>query len=214
MAAKKLILTQKQLDEIRDGIGTYLDTMGIKSDMPDNFGSEVSAEGSTFDGYADSMTTDDFATMQSKDWPRDSRSFGRSGNAPANIREMSKKEWEERYIINENEQNGWKSIENMQLGNSSEQHSPNAVKQRQYRERVAQKKARSTNPKVAQSGAKSLVAMSTNSHSESYNDAKHQLNNIKAGNNLRPKTLKSAPKQTGNGKAHSAKNGIITPVNE
>lgn len=214
MAKKKLILTQKQLDEIRDGIGTYLDTMGIKSDMPDNFGSEVSAEGSTFDGYSDNMTTDDFAKMQSKDWPRDSRSFGRSGNAPANIREMSKKEWEERYVLNENEQNGWKSIENLQLGNSSEQHSPNAVKQRQYRERVAAKKAKSSNPQVAQSGAKSLAAMSTNSHSKSYEDGKHQLNNIKAGNNLKPKTIKSAPKQTGNGKAHSPKNGLITPINE
>ena len=214
MAKKKLILTQKQLDEIRDGIGTYLDTMGIKSDMPDDFGSEISAEGSTFDGYADNMTTDDFAKMQSKDWPRDSRSFGRSGNAPANIREMSKKEWEQRYVLSEEEQNGWKSIENLKLGNSSEQHSPNAVKQRQYRERVAAKKAKSNNPQIAQSGAKSLESMSTNSHSESYDDAKHQLNNIKAGNNLRPKTLKSAPKQTGNGKAHSQKNGIITPINE
>ena len=214
MAKKKLILTQKQLDEIRDGIGTYLDTMGIKSDMPDNFGSEVSAEGSTFDGYSDNMTTDDFAKMQSKDWPRDSRSFGRGGDAPANIREMSKKEWEERYVLNEEEQNGWKTIQNLKLGNSSEQHSPNAVKQRQYRERVAAKKAKSTNPQVAQSGAKSLVSMSTNSHSKSYDDAKHQLNNIKAGNNLRPKQLKSAPKQTGNGKAHSPKNGLITPINE
>ena len=199
MAKKKLILTQKQLDEIRDGIGTYLDTMGIKSDMPDNFGSEVSAEGSTFDGYSDNMTTDDFAKMQ---------------DYINSAYEEAEKEWEERYVLNENEQNGWKSIESLQLGNSSEQHSPNAVKQRQYRERVAAKKAKSSNPQVAQSGAKSLAAMSTNSHSKSYEDGKHQLNNIKAGNNLKPKTIKSAPKQTGNGKAHSPKNGLITPINE
>lgn len=215
MAKKKLILTQKQLDEIRDGIGTYLDTMGIKSDMPDNFGNEVSAEGSTFDGYATAKTTTDtFGKMQTSHngWPTGMRGCGK--NAPTNIREMSKKEWEQIYVLNEEDQNGWKPIENLKLGDSSEQHSPNAVKQRQYRERVAAKKAKSTNPQVAQSGIKSFEAMSTNSHSKSYNVAKHQLNNIKAGNNLKPRTLKSAPKQTGNGKAHSQKNGIITPIDE
>ena len=214
MAKKKLILTQKQLDEIRDGIGTYLDTMGIKSDMPDNFGSEVSAEGSTFDGYADNTTTDDFAKMQSKDWPRDSRSFGRSGNAPANIREMSKKEWEERYILNEEEEHGNSALNNRLFGDSKKQYSYGAIKQKEYRERKAAKKAinGSSNAEKMQ-GLKSLQQIQNNDR-DSYNTAKKQFEPAKQATHLGTKKIKSAPKQTGNGKAHSTKNGIITPINE
>lgn len=212
MAKKRLILTQKQLDEIRDGIGTYLDTIGIKSDMPDNFGNEITADGSTFDGYADNTTTDDFAKMQSKDWPRDSRSYGRSGNAPANIREMSKKEWEEAYILNEESEHGNAELNNRVFGDSNKQYSYSAIKQKEYRERKAARKAINGSSEAEKlQGLKSLQKIQNNDR-ESYDKAKKQFEPAKQATHLTKKGIKSAPKQTGNGKSHSTKNGIITPI--
>lgn len=210
MATKKLILTQKQLDEIRDGIGTYLDTMGIKSDMPDNFGSEVSAEGSTFDGYSDNMTTDDFAKMQSKDWPRDSRSFGRGGDAPANIKEMSKKDWENRYVLSEKNQHGNDELNNRTFDGYNYQQ----LEMQKQRYKDALEQSRSTDLATKQKGMASLQRMEKNRMSDNKGQALKMFNTAKAASHLHKNNIKSTPKQTGNGKAHSPKNGLITPINE
>lgn len=215
MKKRTLILTERQLKEIASGINiAYLDKEGIKPDMGDVYSTEVSAEGSAGKGesYSDEMTTDDFAIMQSKDWPRDSRSFGRSGNAPANIREMSKKDWENRYIFNEEQEHGNKDLNNRIFGDGDKQYSYGAIKQKEYRERNAAKKAiNGSTPEEKAKGLNSLKKIQGND-GKSYATAKKQFEPAKMASKLKPKKIASAPKETGNGKAHSVKNGFITPI--
>jgi len=212
MSRKTLILTEEQLEEIASGINmAYFDQEGIKPDMGDIYSIEVSAEGSDGDNesYSDKITTDDLAAMQCKDWPRDSRSFGKGGNAPANIYEMSKKEWEEKFIFNEANSR----LENMQFCGKSYA----AAKQQRHRDKVATQKAQSNNPVEREKGKKSLEIM-INNRGEDFGKAEQRLgtferaDDIAQANKPEGTKIKSAPKQTGNGKAHSPKKGYLTPI--
>ena len=209
MGKKTIILTERQLEEIATGVNmAYLDGIGSTPDMGDVFSTEVSPQGSSGgETYADPETTDDFAVMQSKDWPRDSRSFGKDGNAPANIREMSKKDWENKYVFNE--QNS--RLENLNFyGNTYA-----GAKQQRYRVKKATEMAQSDNQIEAQKGRKSLQTM-INNRGEDFGKQERLLSNAEQADQTiqsnRPEgtKIKSAPKVTGNEKSHG-KNGFITP---
>lgn len=212
MSKKTIILTEKQLDEICGGNFSYLDDLGKKADMGDVYADETSSEGAVSDGYSDNITTDDFASMQTNDWPRGSRSYGLNGNAVSYIREMSKKDWEQKNIFNEEHEHGNKELNNRKFGDSNKQYSYGALKQKEYRERKAAKKA--INGSTPEEKAKGLESLSKiqNNDAKSYQTAKKQFEPAKRALQLRPKKIKSAPKQTGNGKGHSNKNGLITPI--
>ena len=121
MSGKKLILTQKQLDEITGGVDfSYLD--GLASGDPgDIYANQVSADGGmdTNKYPKKPLTTDDYADTMTRDaWPRDSRSYGKNGNyIPQNLYEMSKKEWEEKKL-KEAKEHGNKRLNNRVFGAS------------------------------------------------------------------------------------------------
>ena len=61
MKRKKIILTQKQLDEICGDNFTYLDGLALTPDLPDNYSNEITTNGSIDNAYPDPTNTDDLA---------------------------------------------------------------------------------------------------------------------------------------------------------
>ena len=212
MNKKTIILTEKQLDEIANGCSNYLDALGTTPDMPEDFAIETSAQGSAGEGesYAEPEQTDDFRKMQTRNsWPMGMRTFGKNA---VNIREMSKKDWEERYILNEEKENG-QHLSNTKFGNTDAQYSDKAMKQWQYRKRKAAKQALTgSTPEEKIKGIQSLNRIQNNG-GESRKVAEKQFDSAKASAKVLPKHIKSAPK-TGVGTSHDKKfqNGIITPT--
>lgn len=204
MAKKTLILTEKQLNEISGCDFSYLDNLGKKSDIGDFYADEISAEGPNMEGYSDEITTDNFSKMQSKNWPRDSRSFGRSGNYPSsNISEMSKKDWEKKYILNEAN----KRLKNRFFNGKSYE----ASKKEGQRIRNAVKKSiNGSGEEEKQKGLKTLSRM-MKIGGENFGKSSKLLSNAQNADRIiqsnRPEgtKIKSTPKNT--------KNGIITPIN-
>lgn len=211
MNKKTIILTDKQLDEIANGVSSYLDSLGTTPDMPDDFASQISAQGSGGEGesYADPETTDDFGKRHYPEyrWAIGPRTFGKG---PSNIHEMSKKDWEKKYVLNEGEKNG-QHLSNINFGNSDKQYSDDAMTQYQYRKRKAAKQAlNGSTPEEKIKGLQSLQRIDNN-NGESRDVAEKQFNAAKASAKVLPKKIKSAPKP-GVGTTHdkNIKNGIIT----
>ena len=123
MNKKTIILTEKQLDEIANGVSNYLDAIGTTPDMPEDFANQVSAQGSGGEGesYADPEITDDFGKRHYPEyrWAIGPRTFGKG---PSNIHEMSKRDWEDKYVLNEEEENG-QHLANIKFGNTDAQYS-------------------------------------------------------------------------------------------
>ncbi len=153
MNKKTIILTEKQLDEIANGVSTYLDALGTKPDMPDDFANKISADGSAGYGetYADKETSDDFEKRHYPEyrWAIGPRTFGKG---PSNIHEMSKKEWEKKYILDE---------ENSRLSNRVfNGKSYEAAEKEGQRIRNAVKKIRNgSSPQEKAQGQKTLLRM-------------------------------------------------------
>lgn len=227
MAKKTLIITQKQLDEINSSAGLfdYLDGMAKNPDMSGNeYADEVSSDGGnnvnstypetpmTGDEYEDDMANTSYLFGYGM-------GFGRNGmHVPHNLFEVSKKkDWEEKNILNEVDQNGWKDLEGQNFSyDDNDVLSANAVKQRRYRERVAAKKAvKGATPEEKLKGLQSYARMQNSSNNANYKKAYKKLDNVLNARRLKPKQLTSAPKESGNGMAHSKKtdNGFITPAN-
>lgn len=95
MSKKTLILSQKQLDEICGGNSAYLDGLASAPDMAPNFASEITADGAVDDGYADPVTTDDYAHSMTNDWRGNAKLHGMG---PITVREMTVREWKEKYL--------------------------------------------------------------------------------------------------------------------
>lgn len=95
MSKKTLIISQKQLDEICGGNSAYLDGLATKPDLANNFASEITADGSVEDGYADPTTSDDVAHDLTNDWRGNAKLHGMG---PITVREMTVKEWKEKYL--------------------------------------------------------------------------------------------------------------------
>ena len=219
MAKKTLILTNEQIDEIcgEDFGFTYLNSTLTNGDSSGyEYVTNISAEGNgPDDEYTEPITTKDFADMQSKDWPRDSRA-GRSA-VWRYVGECSKKEFEDG-VLNEEKAHGNKRLNNRKFGDSNVQYGTQALTQKAYRERQATE--RLVNAKTddeRQKAAKSLEKMANNG-GESYRLAQQQFNSAKK---LDKQIQQSKPEGTkinvtnrehGNGKGHSNNNIFIVDV--
>lgn len=199
MGTKKIILTQKQLDEICGNNATYLDGMSLTPDLRDNYSNEISVNGSIEGGYPEPQTTDDLAS----DFTNNNRSFWglRGMGSISTLREMSKKEWEENFLIEDNQR-----LKHRTFGatSDSEGKSYDATKKNLSRLHIAQEKLKSGNREEKQKANKTIQRMKKNWSgidvaANQYETAK------KVDKNIKP-AMKSAPKISGNGKAHSPKN--------
>lgn len=202
MAKKTIILSQKQLDEICGGDSTYLDGLALSPDLPKDFANQITTNGSVEQGYADSMTTDDFA----KETTNNNRFFIRGRGAVSTIREMKKKDWEEMILKeNDREQHGNRRLNTRRFDN----HTYAAAKQNLYRTNKAQKDLKLASSRGDKEGvlraSKTLKRMNRNGSTESgihYQQARN-------AQNLLPKQpIKSSPKD-GSGKSNSTPQGGV-----
>ena len=210
MGNRKIILTQKQLDEICGGNSTYLDGLALTPDIGDIFTKEITTNGSIEGGYPDPTTTDDFSHTLTNNW----KGFQKlKGMGPAVIKEISKKEWFET-VVEEDAEHGNKRLKNRMFGGTkdSEAKGYDATKKNVSRYNIAQRNLKSSNPIIKQKAANTIKRMKDNW--SGIEVAKSQYETAKNADKIMQKTkmgpkIDSAPKQSGNGKAHSPKEGVI-----
>lgn len=207
MTRKKIILTQRQLDEICGDNSTYLDGLALTPDLSSNYSNEITTNGDIEDAYPEPITTDDLAS----DMTNNTRGYWglRGMGSVSTIREMSKAEWQNRNVFTEDNQR----LKNRTFGatNDSEGKSYDATKKNISRYNIAAQKAKSGTPEEKQKALKTMQKMQKNWSglgvaSNQYETAK------KIDKQIKP-VIKSAPKNAGNGKAHTKKtpdNGIFT----
>lgn len=205
MRRKKIILTQKQLDEICGDNFTYLDGLALTPDLADNYSNEISTNGKIDGAYPDQTTTDDLA----HDMTNNTRGYWglRGMGSVSTIREMSKKDWEKE-IFETNQH-----LTGRTFGATSETPGKSyaAVTTNKSRLNKAIKQSKSANPLLKQKALNTIQKMQNNGSTSKvafnqYETAKKVDKQINPG-------IKSAPKNAGNGKAHSKKNpqnGIFT----
>jgi hypothetical protein len=208
---KKIILSQKQLDEICGSNSTYLDGLALTPDIGNIFSTEVTTDGSLDDGYPDPTTTDDFSKTLANNWRGNAKL---RGMGPITVREMAKKDWEN-VILNEEHEHGNQRLKSRVFGatQDSEAKGYGATKKNVSRFNIAQNKLKNGNPVEKAEAAKTVKRMRDNwpgidVAKNQYETAKTTDKTIQK-NKIGPK-IKSAPKNSGNGKGHSPKNGIIT----
>lgn len=204
MGKKRIILTQKQLDEICGDNSTYLNGLAMTPDLGDIYSTEITTNGSIDGAYPDPTTTDDYAS----DTTNNVRGYWglRGMGSMSTLREMTKKEWEQK-IFEDNQR-----LKHRIFGctSDSEGKSYDATKKNISRFNIAQRKLKNGNQEEKQKAAKTIERMKKNWNglgvaSNQYETAK------KIDKDIRP-TIKSAPKNNGNGKAHSPKqptNGVF-----
>jgi hypothetical protein len=213
MSKKKLILSQEQINKIcenEDGF-TYLKDLATKPDIGDIYSTEITTDGSIENGYPEPITTDDKANTMTTNWRGQSRL---NGMGPVMVREMSKKDWKKKYIISEEHEHGNARLKNRTFGavDGEKGKSYSATKSAVCRKRKAEEDLRTGNDIEKAKAAKTLERMRKNWSgldvaANQYKTAEN-VDGVVQKNKMGPK-IKSAPKETGNGKAHSPKNGVF-----
>ena len=161
MSKKTLILSQKQLDEICGGNSAYLDGLASAPDMAPNFASEITADGAVDDGYADPVTTDDYAHSMTNDWRGNAKLHGMG---PITVREMTVKEWKDAYM-NEEKEHGNDRLKNVQFGaaNGQKGKSYDATKMALSRLHAAEKESMTGGtPEIKQKALNTVAKMKQN----------------------------------------------------
>ena len=202
MAKKTLILSQKQLDEICGGDSNYLDGLALNPDLPLDFANQVTTNGSVEQGYADPMTTDDFAD----EFKHNRRNFCLRGRAMGStVREMTKRDWEIKIVFNEDNQRLLRR--NFGATNDSEGKGYYATKKNIERyDDASEKSKNASTPEERQKALETMRTMERNW--PGLEVAKNQYETAKKiDKQIRP-NIKSAPKESGNGKAHSIKKPV------
>jgi hypothetical protein len=131
------------------------------------------------------------------------------------MRECTKREWTQKNIYNEESEHANARLMNRTFGagNGQQGKSYDATKMAVSRKNKAEEKLNSTDPQLRQQGANTLKKMRQNNPNldltaSQYEGAKVS-DKITQKNKPEGTKIKSAPKQTGNGKAHSPKNGVF-----
>lgn len=207
MARKKIILTQRQLDEICGDNSTYLDGLALTPDLSNNYSNEITTNGDIEDAYPEPITTDDLAS----DMTNNTRGYWglRGMGSVSTIREVTKKDWEKEFVVAEDNLR----LKNRVFGatNDEEGKSYDATKKNISRYNIAAQKAKSGTPEEKQKALKTMQKMQKNWGG--LNIARNQYETAKAVDKQINPGIKSAPKNAGNGKAHTKKtpeNGIFT----
>lgn len=194
---RTVIFSEKQIAEVCcNGNPTYLDNLYSSEDEAPNFANQISADGAGGDPtIGDDVSDDVYSPLQ----------YGIARTAV--LREMSKKEFEEMLMQEEKEHgNQFLKNRNFGAGNGEDGKSYGATKTAISRYNAAKR--------TMQTGATQDIkqqAMNTvNNMKKNWNNietAEVQYNAAKNATTSGPKALKSAPKEAGNGKAHSVKFG-------
>jgi hypothetical protein len=214
MSKKKIILTQKQLDEMVDGNVDYL------SDKNDDFtfdGTNAVYTGSKMDDTdAEPLTTDKFAkqlSLQYGPWTPDGRGGSKGCIDRTNhMITCSKKEWAKKNLVNEINSD----LANRKYGKDGKSHNTMSVEKARFHS--AQTKSKDTDPTVRQQGLTTMQNMLKNNPElqqdvAQYNNAmavdKNLKNSAKDRGEENVFQKKGGTKNSGNGKAHTTKSGAI-----
>ena len=209
MAKKKLILSQEQIKRICEGEDfVYLSDLASKPDMGDVYSTEITTDGSIEDAYPMPTTTDDRSHTMTNDWRGNAKL---AGMGAITVREMSKKDWAKANIVDEESEHGNARLMNRTFGagNGQQGKSYGATKMAVSRKNKAEEKLNSTDPQVRQQGANTLKKMHQNNPNLELTASQYE--GAKLGDKItqKGKPITSAPKQSGNGKAHTPKNGVF-----
>lgn len=198
MGNKKIILTQKQLDEICGDNSTYLDGLASTPDIGNVYSNEITTNGSIDNAYPDPTTTDDYAS----DTTNNVRGYWglRGMGSMSTLREMTKGEWE-KMIFNEDN----KRLKHRTFGctNNSDGKSYDATKKNLSRLHIAQRKLQNGSNDEKQKAIKTIKRMKNNWKGIDVADNQYETAK-KIDKQIKP-SIKSTPKNSGNGKAHSPK---------
>lgn len=213
MAKKKLILTKEQIEHLSEGEEfSYLSDLASKPDMGNIYSTEITTDGGIDDAYPEPTTTDDKANTMTCDWRGNAKL---AGMGAIQMRECTKREWTQKNIYNEESEHANARLMNRTFGagNGQQGKSYDATKMVVSRKNKAEEKLNSTDPQLRQQGANTLKKMRQNNPNldltaSQYEGAKVS-DKITQKNKPEGTKIKSAPKQTGNGKAHSPKNGVF-----
>lgn len=195
---KTLIITERQLSEICGGQNfSYFDGLASNPDQSGHeYSTEITADGAVDQGYADNMDADKFAAdVEWQDHWRGNAYL--HGMGPVTLREMTKKEFEETIL----EAHGNKRLNNKTFGKNYRSYGATGVAKNKYEN--ARQMAISDNPAIREKGIKTLRNMDTSGIRE--RDAAMNLDRIIQDAKPEGTKITSAPKQSGNGKAHSIK---------
>ena len=209
---KRLILTQEQLERLCEGDDfLYLDGLTNKPDMGDIYSTEVTTDGSMEDKLPTPTTTDDHSHTMTNDWRGTAKL---AGMGPIVVHEMTKAEWEKKILMNEELEHGNARLKNRKFGaqNGMPGKSYTATKMAISRKKAAEKKLANGTDAEKAKAAKTLQRMKQNWGG--IDAAEQQYNGAKISDGLMQQTMTgpkiaSAPKTTGNGQAHSPKEGVF-----
>lgn len=209
---KRLILTQEQLERLCEGNDfLYLDGLTNKPDMGDIYSTEVTTDGSMEDKLPTPTTTDDHSHTMTNDWRGTAKL---AGMGPIVVHEMTKAEWEKKILMNEELEHGNARLKNRKFGaqNGMPGKSYTATKMAISRKKAAEKKLANGTDAEKAKAAKTLQRMKQNWGG--IDAAEQQYNGAKISDCLMQQTMTgpkiaSAPKTTGNGQAHSPKDGVF-----
>lgn len=209
MAKKRIIITQEQASKICEGEEfSYLSDLATKPDLGNVYSTEVSTDGSIDNGYAEPTTTDDRSHTMTNNW-RGAAKLAGMGSVV--VREMTKKEWEKTKLVDEESEHGNARLKNRKFGASDGEQgkSYSATKMANSRKNAAERKMMSNDPNERASGAQTLKRMRQNW--SNLDLATSQYEGAKVGDEISRKgqPITSAPKESGNGKAHTPKNGVF-----
>lgn len=206
MAKRQIILTQEQLNEICGDNSTYLDGLALTPDLADNYSNEITTNGGLDGAYPDPLTTDEYGKEITK--TRRVTGFGNRWGAAPTLEEMSKKDWEDKMIFNEENAR----LKNRKFGISNGDNGTTYYSTIKGKERLenAQQKVQSGTPEEKRKAQKTIANMLKNNPNlplaiQQYGNAKVMDGSIKRPINV---TTRS-----GNGKAHTPKtpsNGVFT----
>lgn len=199
--AKKIILTQNQIDEICGNNYAYLNDLALKPDIGNIYGNEITTDGALENGYPTPTTTDEKARTM----VNNTNSLLRTrGLGSTTIREMSKKDWEKTII--EDVEHGNKLLNNRKFNDKSYSAAKMANSRKKKAENVLIQSKNNGDKIGAQKAANTLRDMKQNGTLEAGELYRNTQKGLSNANISAP--MKSAPK-TGKGTAHTPKNGIF-----
>jgi len=194
MAKKRIILNKEQLDEVCGWDSTYLDSMSTNPDLGAVGSSETSADGFLDHGYADNMTSDEYA-----DAMYNASMYGRlRGLAPMMYR-VPDEVFEEREHGNER-----LAGRTFGAGNGDKGKSYDATKMAISRKRAAEKRMQTgATQDIRDKAAKTLDRMRSNwgniDDAETQYDTAKNLDKAVMADKPEGMRRKTGPVQTGNG---------------
>ena len=212
MAGRRIILTQEQLTKLCEGEDfVYFKDLATKPDLGNIYATEVTTDGGMEDEYPTPTTADDRAHTMTNDWRGSAKMAGMGSIV---VHEMKKSDWTKKVMTNEESEHGNARLKGRKFGakDGVPGKSYTATKMAISRKKAAEEKLANGNDEEKAKAMKTLQRMRNNwagldAAEQQYSAAKIS-DNLTQQSKMGPK-IASSPKTSGNGQAHTPKDGIF-----